>query len=551
MDWSLIAVLAGVTALLAAYTWWDARRRRAALRRRIVRSFGGVPEDGGPRALTDAWWRRLAACAGPADVDERTWQDLDMDALFARLNVCQSAVGEGYLYATLHRPLAPEETARRRALAQALANHEEARVAAQLALAGTGRKRGGDFSRLLFSPQFAVLKAPALYLICSLLPLFCLAALGQPWGVPALVGAVCLNVLLCQRAKAKTAAWLDTLAYLSDVLRAGHGVCKALRPAAPELCGKVREALEALSGAAGPLSRLVRTGQAGAEAAGADFFADVLNLVFLLPVLYYQRAVRALAAQPAALEQLFCLLGEVELAVCAASFAAGQAGPVCAPDFLPENRLEAQEMRHPLLPRAVPNSGAFGRCVLFTGSNASGKSTFLKALALNALLAQTLGLCTARRFALKAGPLPVLSSMAIADDLLAGESYFVAELRSLRRVLQRADAGEEFLCFVDEILRGTNTDERLAASQAVLRHLAGTGALCFVATHDAELTAALADVCGNYHFREVVQSGAVAFDYRLRPGPARGRNAIRLLGEMGFPPAVVAEARRLAPPPLS
>ena len=141
--------------------------------------------------------------------------------------------------------------------------------------------------------------------------------------------------------------------------------------------------------------------------------------------------------------------------------------------------------------------------------------------------------------------------MAIADDLLSGESYFVAELRSLRRVLQRADAGEEFLCFVDEILRGTNTDERLAASQAVLRHLAGTGALCFVATHDVELTGALADVCDNSHFQEVVQSGAVAFDYLLRGGPARGRNAIRLLGEMGFPPAVVAEARRLAPPPFS
>ena len=78
-----------------------------------------------------------------------------------------------------------------------------------------------------------------------------------------------------------------------------------------------------------------------------------------------------------------------------------------------------------------------------------------------------------------------------------------------------------------------------------------TGALCFVATHDVELTGALADVCDNYHFQEVVQSGAVAFDYLLRGGPARGRSAIRLLGEMGFPPAVVAEARRLAPPPLS
>lgn len=537
MDPALLAALAAVAAVMGVFLLADGRRRRVLLRRRLVRSFGRAPEDSGPRALTDAWWQRMAAGAPDTAVDERTWQDLDLDAVYTRLNACQSAVGEGYLYAALHLPAGPDTVARRQALADALAGDEGARLAVQTALARTGRKRGGDFSRLLFSPDLAVLPFPWAWRLCAALPLAACCFLWAPWGPGAAIGAMCLNIALCQWAKAKTGRWLEELAYLSRVMAAAGAVRSALTGPAPRTAERLGDALEALRGVRGPLSRFVLAGE---SAGGADFFLDGLNQIFLLPVLHYLRAAKALRAGAGGLEALFTGLGEVELALCTASFAAGEA--VCRPQWLAEHRLEAQDVRHPLLPDAVPNSGCFARCALFTGSNASGKSTFLKALAVNALLAQTMGFCTAGRFALAAGPVPVVSSMAIADDLLAGESYFVAELKSLRR----ADDGEHFLCFVDEILRGTNTDERLAASQAVLRHLAGTGALCFVATHDGELTTALGDVCDNYHFSETVADGAVVFDYRLRPGPATGRNAIRLLGQMGFPADVVAAARALA-----
>ena len=482
-----------------------------------------------------------AAGAPAAAVDERTWQDLDMDSVYTRLNTCQSAVGEGYLYAALHLPAGPDTVARRQALADALAGDEAARLAAQMALARTGRKRGGDFSRLLFAPDFAVLPFPWAWRLCAALPAAACCFLWAPWGPAAAIGAMCLNIALCQWAKARTGRWLEELAYLADVLSAAEGVRRALAGPAPAAADRLGRALADLQGVRGPLSRFVR---AGDGTGGRDLLLDGVNLIFLLPVLQYLRAVRVLRARGRALTELFGALGEAELGLCAASFAAGE--NTCRPQWLAENRLEAEDVRHPLVPGAVPNSGTFTRCALFTGSNASGKSTFLKALAVNALLAQTLGLCTARRFSLAAGPVPVVSSMAIADDLLAGESYFVAELKSLLRAIGRAGRGEKFLYFVDEILRGTNTDERLAASQAVLRHLAGTGALCFVATHDGELAAALADVCDNYHFSEAVQDGTVVFDYRLRPGPAQGRNAIRLLGQMGFPADVVAAARALA-----
>ncbi len=106
------------------------------------------------------------------------------------------------------------------------------------------------------------------------------------------------------------------------------------------------------------------------------------------------------------------------------------------------------------------------RNTLVTGSNASGKSTFLKALAVNAILAQTIGVCFAQEF--RFGRARVMSSMAVRDSVRGGESYFVAEIRSLKRILDAAEGKTPVLAFVDEILRGTNTIERIAASAAVL-----------------------------------------------------------------------------------
>ena len=116
-------------------------------------------------------------------------------------------------------------------------------------------------------------------------------------------------------------------------------------------------------------------------------------------------------------------------------------------------RVECAELYHPLLSEPVKNSAVFEQNTLFTGSNASGKSTFLKAIAVNALLAGCLGVCCAEKFRLPF--IPVVSSMAVRDDLLAGESYFIAELRSLLRLVRQAQAGP-CLCFVDEILKAVS-----------------------------------------------------------------------------------------------
>lgn len=136
-----------------------------------------------------------------------------------------------------------------------------------------------------------------------------------------------------------------------------------------------------------------------------------------------------------------------------------------------------------------------------------------------------------------------MTSMAISDDVLSGESYFMTEIKSLKRITEAIQQPGITLCFIDEILRGTSTKERIAASQAVLHWISKFSCLCMAATHDQELT----DRVGyqNVHFSEQMENGKITFDYRLKFGPSDTQNAILLLAEMGFAKEIVDEAKRI------
>ena len=141
----------------------------------------------------------------------------------------------------------------------------------------------------------------------------------------------------------------------------------------------------------------------------------------------------------------------------------------------------------------------------------------------------------------------IYSSMALRDDISGGESYYIVEIKALKRILDAAAAGERpVLCFVDEVLRGTNTVERIAASTQILRSLSGSGILCFAATHDIELTGLLENDFDNYHFEEEIKDGDIGFNYSLQTGKATTRNAIRLLELIGYDEKIIEKAARQA-----
>jgi DNA mismatch repair ATPase MutS len=176
-----------------------------------------------------------------------------------------------------------------------------------------------------------------------------------------------------------------------------------------------------------------------------------------------------------------------------------------------------------MISNAIANSLTTERPVLVTGSNASGKSTFLKAIALNAILAQSLHTCLSRSYS---SPLfAVMTSMALRDSIRNGESYFIAEIKSIKRIFDFLNSKLPCLCLIDEVLRGTNTIERIAASSQVLLQLAGKNSICIAATHDIELTYILEQCYRNVHFQETIAENGVVFDYKLQEGRSTSRNA--------------------------
>ena len=274
-----------------------------------------------------------------------------------------------------------------------------------------------------------------------------------------------------------------------------------------------------------------------------DILADYLRMILHLDIWQFNLMLRKLRLKTNEVDRLLGITGYLDMAISVGGFRRSLEG-YCIPQ-LEENAnkvyLHMEGGWHPLLTHPVKNSIRADRGVLLTGSNASGKSTFLKMVAVNAVLAQTIHTCTAESY--HAPVFRIFSSMALRDSIQNGESYYIVEIRSLKRILDAAQTETApVLSFVDEVLRGTNTVERIAAATQILIHLSESGVLCFTATHDIEMTELLKDCYDNYHFEEVIRDGDISFPYELLPGRAGTRNAIRLLALMGYDKEITERA---------
>lgn len=143
-------------------------------------------------------------------------------------------------------------------------------------------------------------------------------------------------------------------------------------------------------------------------------------------------------------------------------------------------------------------------------------------------------------------PSYIVTSMAINDSIEMGDSYYIAEIKSLKRILDSLNGRLRCLCFIDEILKGTNTIERIAASAAVLDYLKAENCLAIIATHDIELTEIVENSFDNYHFQEHINDDGIRFDYKICEGRATTKNAIKLLEFMNYHSQIISKANQMA-----
>jgi DNA mismatch repair ATPase MutS len=268
---------------------------------------------------------------------------------------------------------------------------------------------------------------------------------------------------------------------------------------------------------------------------------ELFKILFLLEPILLFGVLRQLDTKRKEIEDLFIFVGQIDSLISIASLRKGLAR-YCIPDSIEEQKtLIVKDAYHPLIPDCVANSIHLSRkSILLTGSNMSGKTSFIRTIGINAITGLTLNTCFAEHFSMP--KMKVFSAIRISDDLMNDKSYYFEEVLTIKEMIDNSGNGKPNLFLLDEIFKGTNTIERISAGKAVLSSLAKADNLVFVSTHDIELADLLKDEYELYHFSEKVDHKSVDFDYKLKAGKLKNRNAIRILQINDYPEDIIKEA---------
>lgn len=504
----------------------------------------------------DSYFRRHP---GEGQIDDITWNDLGMDELFKRMNYTLSATGEEYLYYALRSlKLDREELERFERKVSFFGDHPEARVRFQFRMNRLGHTGKYSLYDYIDNLDYLGERSNRKHFLLDLLflPLVGVCWVNFPVGLFGIAVLMIYNIISYFKEKGEIDPYIISFAYVIRLL----DICDELEKAGLSECGEELEQIRHHKKRLQPMRRnsfwVMNSGSARGGNASGDIIGvlmDYIRMVFHVDLIKFNSMLGVLRQHVEDVDGLISVLGYLETAAAVWIFRESLHNGWCRPEFAEEKHgtfakksgIKLENGYHPLLQQPVKNSITADRGVLLTGSNASGKSTFLKTVAINAILAQTVNTCAADGY--RAPFFRIYSSMALRDDLAGGESYYIVEIKALKRILDAAGAGDgPVLCFVDEVLRGTNTVERIAASTQILKSLGKAEIFCFAATHDIELTELLQDEFDNYHFEENVQNGDISFNYCLQAGKASSRNAIRLLELMGYPEEITNRAFSLA-----
>ncbi len=511
----------------------NARRRYEA---KLREQYGKFPDREYSQEELENITRLFAYRHGENFLDDITWNDLDMDRIFQLMNHTQSSSGAEYLYAMLRKPkLKKEELEELEQHISYFQREDEERVHLQMKLHALGRS--GRYSIFDYMEFLDTLTGSSskkhICMLLALVAAFAMLFVETALGVILLIGVVSINMVSYLNEKRTIQPYVTSFAYIKRLVDCGNDIAKEPLSDLAAYKEKLKKKVALLDS----LSRNFRVVMQLNSTSGNPFeiVFDYIKMLTHIDLIQFNRMLSLVKENKSEIYELVELIGYIDAVISIGAFRESLM-QYCAPELIEgrEVTLRMEEGYHPALTEPVVNSFEQSRGMLVTGSNASGKSTFLKMVAINAILAQTIHTCAAKSY--QGGLYQIYSSMALRDDLGAGDSYYIVEIKALKRIVDAAERlGENpLLCFVDEVLRGTNTVERIAASTQIMENLAQKGIYCFAATHDIELTHLLEAHYDNYHFEEEVKNGDVLFSYRLLNGRAQSRNAIQLLKVIGF-----------------
>ena len=480
----------------------------------------------------------LASTLQPTDsqVDDQTWYDLALHKVFDQLNYTQSSIGAEALYQKMRLlTFQPDDSLRE--LEEFFERQPDLRLRVQVIMNQLGKKNhnmarsivanpGNQDSRIYLSLYIFLACLPVLSLF--FLPFFKIQAFSV------LIASVTFNIIFSSIRNWSNKTRLDQVSYLVRLFASAE---KLSRLALPKQ--------EALKQAVQPfkktkvISSILQSPTGNSE---MEIILIYLNFLFLIPQIAQVYIYNQVKSYQKEAQETINLLGEMEVAISLLRHKR-DFELICQPHFSKEGGIRGKSLYHPLIANPVVNDVSFEKNMVISGDNASGKSTYLKMVAINCILAQGLGFAYGESFELPYGH--VMTSMDVSDDIEVGDSYFITESKTILRMIENLKKSGFHYFFIDELFKGTNTIERIGAGLGIVRWLSGRNCLYMISSHDIELVVASGAVNDNYHFDSRYVDGKIVFDYHIKQGSAVTKNAVNTLKSLHFPSEITLTAQEL------
>lgn len=510
-------------------------------RREFLRRVWGKPVDKfRDLDLIASYHNLLSPAEDNSIVDEKTWNDLDLDSFFSKIDRNISGIGQQYLYHILHKFEKDENFLKRRFELFSYWKRDQAcREKIQFKLFGLSGQASYFVSSLLLNKSLPDNKYYRLFYLCPVVSVISVILISfNPVFLFAGLAVLLINLVLHNIFSKRIYEYFIGFSSLNSLITAAVSIGKIK----PEIPVAEIEFLKQKSSMLTSLNKKLGYLVIDKESLNglALIVIEYLNMFLLFDVIAYYRSVSVLLKYQNEIHEVFKSVAGLDASISVASYL--EELPVFSnPVFNNSGLMNFRNLYHPLIRDAVPNSlENISKSMMITGSNMSGKTTFIKTVGINFILSQTFYFSLSEETNIPA--LIVKSAIRRNEDLGEGKSYFFAEIEALNNFIKLSEEKEKYLFLIDEIFRGTNTVEKLASSVAVLRYL-NMRSRVFVTTHDIELQDLLGSNFIMYHFSEQVEDGKFFFNYKIKEGPCTSGNAIKLLEIMKYPDSIITEAK--------
>lgn len=477
-------------------------------------------------------------------INRQTFYDLDLDKFFSEVDRTFTTIGAQKLYDILRHPILKKDLLeKRRDKVKYLLKEKELREKISVPLWIASREGKGCDVLSLLQEDIKINKIYyILYNVAFILNLISLTVLVLSINnlIPSyylastslfITATVIFSTYLHKKDLGGSRAYAASASYLCTMLNAAYEIKDIKSKELEEYLYVFKEnsaLIENLIKKSGTLGRLQ----------GADMAVDYFNILFLSSERSFFKIAQYIIHNRQEILKIYESIGEIDALISIASYESTAPNHI-EPD-LSESRggfIKTKAIVHPLIEKPVPNNlDTIEEGIIITGSNMSGKSTFLRTLGINMVISQTLGIVFAEEF--HSSLFKICTSINPGDNLFDGKSYYLGEAEAIFNIIKTLDKEVPTLSLIDEIFRGTNPIERVNAAAEIMEYLKKNNSIPIVATHDLQL----AKMVHNYkcfYFTEDVEEQGLVFDYHMRQGISPTRNAVKLLAYLGYPKEIV------------